>query len=56
MPRTGQGDQGGTLKRSLGVVSVSTSKLHFVPLEGATRRFLLNSRFADADNKAQNER
>jgi len=31
---------GGTLKRSLGVVSVSTSKLHFVPLESATRRLI----------------
>jgi len=32
--------EGGTLKRSLGVVSVSTSKLHFVPLEGTTRRLI----------------
>ena len=32
--------EGGTLKQSLGVVSVSTSKLHFVPLEGTTRRLI----------------
>ncbi len=32
--------EGGTLKRSLGVVSVSTSRLHFVPLEGVTRRLI----------------
>ena len=36
----GAAAEGGTLKRSLGVESVSTSKLHFVPLEGATRRLI----------------